>query len=467
MLHSARLARRLAAASPPAFNLYAASAAFATYFCMYAFRKPFAAAAYEGTWIELALAGQPVAVQLKTAFVISQIVGYAASKFLGIKVCSEARRGQRAALLIAMIVWAELALAAFAVLPPTWKPLAMLLNGLPLGMVWGLVVQYLEGRRTSEFLLAALSCSYIVSSGVVKDVGRALTSPVPEASGPFVLPTVSDYWMPVVTGAIFLPLFLSAVWLLDHLPEQTAADKRQRTERVPMDATARRAFLRRFLPGLAPLLASYFLLTAFRDFRDNYMVDVLETMGYSYAQYGSAVSRMELCVALVVLSAMASLALVRDNQLGLLAVYGVMIAGVGLLGVATYLHQHGLISGLTWMTLLGTGSYLAYVPYNSLLCDRLLASTRSVGTAVFAIYVADAVGYCGSVLVQLFKDMAFRSASRLEYLAQLSYLVSVVGATALAASCRYFLRSARPTPVGVVVPDPLVAAPGGDGITLD
>ena len=49
----------------------------------------------------------------------------------------------------------------------------MFFNGLPLGMIGGLVVRYLEGRRASELLLAALSCSFIVASGAVK---RRLTA---------------------------------------------------------------------------------------------------------------------------------------------------------------------------------------------------------------------------------------------------------------------------------------------------
>ena len=45
------------------------------------------------------------------------------------------------------------------------------------------------------------------------------------------------------------------------------------------------------------------------------------------------------------------------------------------------------------MILNGLGVYLAYVPYGSVLFDRLIASTGVVSTAVFAIYVADFIGY--------------------------------------------------------------------------
>ena len=74
--------------------MWAMGAAFATYFCMYAFRKPFSAARYEG----LQFLGSEL--DLKTVFVVSQIVGYALSKVIGIKVCSEVTRGQRMRMLV-------------------------------------------------------------------------------------------------------------------------------------------------------------------------------------------------------------------------------------------------------------------------------------------------------------------------------------------------------------------------------
>src|SRR5437773_8832564 len=155
-------------APAPLFAAYAITAAFSTYFCMYAFRKPFAAAKFEGEFFLNS------AVALKTAIVIGQIIGYALSKYIGIKVCSEVSPARRALTLVVLIVWAELALVAYGVAPASLKVIAVFFNGLPLGMVWGLVVWYLEGRRTSELLLAGLSCSYIVSSGVVKDLARAM-----------------------------------------------------------------------------------------------------------------------------------------------------------------------------------------------------------------------------------------------------------------------------------------------------
>ena len=43
-----RITKWLESAPTPVFATYAIAASFATYFCMYAFRKPFAAAEFEG-----------------------------------------------------------------------------------------------------------------------------------------------------------------------------------------------------------------------------------------------------------------------------------------------------------------------------------------------------------------------------------------------------------------------------------
>src|SRR5262245_10119745 len=218
---------------------------------MYAFRKPFVAASYPGeAWLGLTP---------KTLFVISQILGYTVSKYLGIRWVSEVSRRGRAALIVGLVAGAELALLGFALLPGAGKPLALFLNGLPLGMIWGLVVRYLEGRRASELMLAVLSVSFIVASGIVKEVGGWLLSD-----------GVNEYWMPATAGLLFFPGLLLSATLLDRLPDPDLRDRAEREARPPMNAEARRDFATRFLPGLVLLLLVYLGLTAFRDFRDNY-----------------------------------------------------------------------------------------------------------------------------------------------------------------------------------------------------
>ena len=115
-------------------------------------------------------------------------------------------------------------------------------------MIWGLMVRYLEGRRTSDILLAGLSCSFIVASGVFKDVGQAVMAgdaiPVLGVNLPNPLPALDQFWMPAATGLLFTAPFLFTLWLLDQLPEpyrkrhrranRTRADGRNATSTISM-----------------------------------------------------------------------------------------------------------------------------------------------------------------------------------------------------------------------------------------
>ena len=192
------------------FILSASTSAFLVYFCMYAFRKPFAVGIFDDV--------QDFAISYKVVLVLAQLIGYASSKFIGIKVISELTAAHRPWMIIALVLVAELALLGFALVPPPYNFVLLFFNGLPLGMIWGLVFSYLEGRRTTELLAAILSSSFILASGVTKAVGKYIMLEF----------AVSQYWMPFVTGALFLlPLFLS-VWWLNQVPAPTPDDIRAR-----------------------------------------------------------------------------------------------------------------------------------------------------------------------------------------------------------------------------------------------
>lgn len=407
------------------FSLYAVTMAFTTYFCMYSYRKPFAAATYTGAefWF----------LDLKKALVISQLMGYALSKFIGIKFNSEMPARRRAIALILLMLWAEAALVLFAVLPPQGKVVAIFLNGLPLGTVWGLVFSFLEGRRVSEILGAGLSCSYIVASGAVKSVGTWVMS----SQG------VSESWMPALVGAAFFPLFLLTTCGLSLLPAPSQADVEARTSRAPMFKSERRLFIRRYLPGLAVLVVVYFFLTAYRDFRDNFAAEIWIDLGYSGAPEVFTLS--ELPIALSVMIVLSLLYLIKDNRYGLLATYVIMAAGSLLIGVSTVLFDLGMMSGMAWMICVGMGLYLGYVPYGSVLFDRTIAALGVVATAVFLIYVADAFAYGGSVGVVLYKELGQSQASMLEFFRYFSYATCAATTIGFVVSGVYFLRRTTTT----------------------
>jgi hypothetical protein len=416
----------LSRAPGPVFAAYAVAAAFGTYFCMYAFRKPFDAVTFAGA----RFGGTPI--DLKTACVIAQVLGYTLSKYLGARFCAEVTAGRRALLLVGLIVVAELGLLLFAVLPPDGKVAAMVLNGLPLGMVWGLVVRYLEGRRSSDLLVAGLSCSFILAGAVTRDVGRDL---VMRRWG------VAEAWMPFVTGGLFLAPLLATVWLLDRLPPPSAADVVARAPRPTMDGSRRRAFLAHFGPGFALLLVAYFFLTAFRDFRDHYGAELFDSLGLAHQR--AIFSRTERWALFGAIAALAGLNLIADHRRALCAVYAVIVAGFALVGAATLAFRHGGLSGADWMAWVGVGLYLAYVPYGAVLFERMMAASRFAGTSVFAIQLADGIGYTGSALIQLYRDLFHGHVDRLAFIIPYAYVVSLAGVVLMTASAALTLRRLR------------------------
>ena len=415
-----RLTRWLEGAPTAVFTAYATIAAFATYFCMYAFRKPFAVGTYPGTF-DLGF----VRLDHKVVFVAAQVIGYAGSKFIGIKVISELPARHRAMALLGCIGVAEIALVLFAVAPPGLAALCLVVNGLPLGMVWGLVFGFLEGRKVSDLLGAGLCASFIVASGFVKTVGKSILD-----AG------VSEAWMPALTGAVFLAPLTGFTFLLAQLPPPTRTDEEERTRRAPMDSAARRAFFARFAGGLVALVAAYVALTALRDFRDNFARELWDALGYG--KEPAIMTTTEIPVAIGSLLAVASMIGIRRSRMALLALHGIMILGALLVGGSTLLFQAGMISPAVWMIAVGLGLYVGYVPYNCVLFDRLVAAVGQVATAGFLIYVADAFGYVGSVGLLMYKNLGQARLSWVDFFQGMSLATSGICIVLFVVSAAYF-----------------------------
>jgi hypothetical protein len=424
------ITQRLERAHPALFMAFAGLASFSAYFAMYAFRKPFAAATFDH------VAGWPfVLLDYKSALVIAQVLGYALSKVMGIKLISEMGPSRRALAIVGLISASWLALVLFAVVPAPWNVFALFLNGLPLGLIWGLVYGYVEGRRTSEVIGAILCSSFILSSGVVKSVGRWLLDQ-----------GVSDLWMPAATGALFFPVLLVAVYGLTLLPPPNAQDRAERTERAPMNGAQRASFLRRHMAAIVPLVAAYVLLTAMRDFRDNFAAEIWTALGYK--DVAAMFTASEVPVALFSLVTLGALMAVRDNMRALLFVHGAIVAGAVVVAAATFGYQTGHVNPAVFMILTGAGLYMAYVPFNAILFDRIIAATREVGTAGFLIYVADSSGYAGSVGLLLFRDFFAVKLDWLRFFETTTYCTAVACVIGALLSALHFarLRVATPAP---------------------
>ncbi len=402
-----------------AFGLYAGLMAFGVYFAMYAFRKPFTVGDFGGLTVW--------GVDYKILLVIAQVVGYALSKMIGVKIIAELPAHRRVLGILAQIGLAELTLVGFALIPAPWNAACLFINGLALGMIWGMVFAFVEGRRQSELITAILCASFILSSGVVKAVGEGL-----------LLHGVGPFWMPAITGAIFAPVLLACLYGLSILPPPTAQDIAERVERVPMDAAARAQVWQRYALGLSGLILLYIMLTALRDFRDNFSAEIWREAGLG--GQADIFAWSELPVSLVVLGALAALMGFRDNRRALTANFALMGFGLLLAGGCSLGFAAHLLGPVAWMILLGAGLYLAYTPFNGILFDRLVATGGTPGNAGFLIYVADAFGYGGTVALLLLRNLPGLQLGWTHFLMTVSLITSVGGIALLIAAWRYFDR---------------------------
>ncbi len=376
---------------------------------MYAFRKPFTAGTFEDTiWL---------GIGFKTILVAAQVSGYTISKFIGIKVISEMPAQHRAISIIGLIGIAELALLLFAMTPTPWNFVWLFVNGLPLGMVFGLVIGFLEGRRVTEALSAGLCASFIVSSGMVKSVGRTLIQ----------VYQVDEYWMPFLTGLIFVLPLLLFVGLLHQIPPPNDEDEKERTRRAPMLHQDRKAFFRRHTVGLVALLSVYVLLTVVRSIRDDFAVEIWQGLGVD--DEPSVFARSEFWVMIGVVVINGSIIWIKDNRVAFLSSLGLLAVGFLIVTLSIVGHSLSWFSPMVFMVLLGLGMYIPYVAFHTTVFERMIAAFREVGTIGYLMYLADAIGYLGYVAVMVFRNVNQSEIDFLQLMIWTSIFVAVVSAT--------------------------------------
>jgi hypothetical protein len=402
-------------------TIYASIACFCTYSCMYAFRKPFSAATYH--------VGD---VDFKVILVISQSLGYMISKFSGIKIISEMKQKGRGIGIVLLMSVAAVSLLLFAITPYPYSAIFMFTNGLPLGMIWGLVFGYIEGRRITEFIGSMMCVSFIFSSGFVKQIGSDLM----HQHG------ISEYWMPFVTGMIFLLPMLFFVFLLEQIPPPDAADVASRSVRPPMTGADRIALVKKFLPGLIALVITYALLSIVRDLRDLFIANIWKENHFDKVK--DIFTSTENIISLIVLVTIGMMILIKDNFTAFMVNHFMVAFGFIMAGVASYFFSIGTIDAYYWMLFAGLGLYLAYVPFNALFFERLIATFRYTANVGFLMYISDSFGYMGSLSVLLYKEFGMSHAALWSpFMSSLIMGSSVLGVVGITFSFFYFNHKYR------------------------
>lgn len=353
---------------------------------MYAFRKPFTAATYEHKTL--------LGVDYKIALIILQLIGYTISKFIGIKIISELKSSNRLNILMILLLVALISLFLFGITPYPYNAIFMFINGLPLGMIWGVVFGFIEGRKSTELLGAIMASSFIVSSGLVKSSGRLVLDVF----------NTSEMWMPFVTALFYLPILFIGMILLKRIPSPSVDDQELRTTRVPMSSKERLFFIQLFAPGIIFSILIYVALTIFRDMRDNFAVEFWTSMGYK--QTPELLAFSEIPIAIIVMVIISLMILIKNNKTAFYSIFYISFFSGLLMLLTTTLFYGGHMNGVVWMIVAGFGMYLPYIGYHTLFFERWIAHFRFKSNAGFLMAMADTAGYLGSTILLLFKNFA-------------------------------------------------------------
>lgn len=405
---------------PLKVGLYAAVVVFLAYTMIFGYRKSFTVATFDG----MVIGGY----SYKTLLVISQVLGYLLAKFYGIKYIAELKRTGRGRVILLLTGIAWLSWLLFALVPAPYNIIFLFINGFPLGMLWGVVFSYVEGRRSTDFIGATLAVSFIFASGFVKSVGAWL----------MVQFSISEFWMPFYTGLVFaLPLVLF-VYLMEKIPPPSQEDIRLRTERSAMTKADRKRFVKEFYAGIVACVLIYCFATIFRDIRDNFGAEMWKELGYF--DQPALFSKTETPITLVILVLIGSMVLIKNNYRALQTAHAFILIGFIIAGVSTILFTTKSIEPIWWMMFVGLGLYMVYIPFNAVFFDRLISTFQYTGNVGFLIYLADSFGYVGSVGVLLSKEIFQVKLKWVTFFSNSVIGLSAIGLLLTAFSMVYFSR---------------------------
>jgi hypothetical protein len=291
--------------------------------------------------------------------------------------------------------------------------LCLLLNGLALGIVFGLVLGFLEGRKNTEALIAGLCASFIVSDGVSKSVGRFLLDL-----------GISENWMPFLAGLLFAVPMAVFVFMLSKVAPPSERDILSRSARPPMTAQDRRYFFLKYAPGLTGILIIYLFVTLLRSIRADFAPELWRDLGFRQTPAIFTQSELIVSFGVIIINGFAIYILNHYSafRISLLT----CLTGFSLILITVW----GLNKGMgkfPFMVLTGLGIYLPYVAIHTTVFERLIAVTREKANIGFLMYIADSVGYTGYIVLMLLKREALPGQSILYLFLKLSVYLGIAG----------------------------------------
>lgn len=419
------------------FILCAGGLALLSYSLVYALRKPFTAAEFDGLKVW--------GMDYKIAVSIIQLIGYVCAKMLGIKFISELKANSRLRFIIGSAALSEASLLAFGLLPMPYNVVCLFFNGISLGCMWGVIFSFLEGRRTTDILASIMGVSMAFSSGIAKSLGLYALREL----------HFSEFWMPALIGAVAFPLLCLAGWALTRLPAPTPEDIRLRTRRVTMDGRQRRAVFYRFMPLLILLFGANMLLTVQRDIKEDFIVCIIDVSTISAGTF----AQVDTLATVILLTLFAIMGMERNHLKVLYTLLGLSFAGMAALAYIGAWYDTLHLPTTLWLFMQSLCIDIAYLSFQTLFFERFIACFKIRGNVGFFIITIDFIGYLGTLALLLFKESLGTQTNWTSFYNQISVLFGLAccAAFVLSMACifvykwqsrRHGAATAPPTPAG-------------------
>lgn len=396
-------------------------ASFGCYFCVYGFRKPFTSGLYaDQFW---------VGIPWKSILISSQIAGYMLSKWCGIFLVSGILWEKRTRAILLSILIAEIALVGFGLVPRPYSIVFLVINGLPLGMIFGYIQGFLEGKKNTELFIAALGSSFILADGVSKSVGTWLLNI-----------SISEHWMPSVAGLLYTIPFIFFVWMLTKIPKPTDQEKQDRSERSAMTQKDRIVLLKKLWPGIACISLLYLFASLLRGIRSDFAPEIWKYLGY--VSLPQTYAQTELWVTLGILGINGSLVLVKNNFNAFYTSIFTIFCGFSLLVIAGIWGVNHLDP--FWLIVLtGFGIYLPYLTITTSVFERMIAITRHKANIGFLMYIVDSIGYLGYNILLLFTGFILPNSNLPSIFFSWIVILGIAGVLLSSLSSLYFYKKLK------------------------
>eukprot|EP00056_Hartaetosiga_gracilis_P011743 m.179917 g.179917 ORF g.179917 m.179917 type:complete len:245 (-) comp13571_c0_seq19:2538-3272(-) len=133
----------------------------------------------------------------------------------------------------------------------------------PTGCMYGIILQYFEGRIHTDAYIIALNFVVAFGSSAARVCGRWGLS--------FVSKPLT---MPIAVVLCSVPLAFCGIFLLNSIPPPSIHDQQAKSVRKPMSASEQWKYLMRFLAGFLGVNVVYTVAMSLRAYRDTFAVDI-------------------------------------------------------------------------------------------------------------------------------------------------------------------------------------------------